>query len=255
MLKKNIFATETKNENKNMKKIIVSFLLVSLAMTMSAQNPVGQFSIKPMTGVNLSTLSGSDDFYKYRAGFTAGAELEYGVSPILGISLGALYSQQGAKFDGQQNNSIIRQTGESSIDVSWVTGKLTCSYVYLPIMANFYIPAFKYFSFRIGAQIGFNLNNEMSMELFNEKQTTSFQPSHSLGTIEPFKYSTSTLTSKEVCKTIDFGIPFGITYEYMNYSLNVLYYLGLSDDCKNPDLSSFHNRSLSLTLGYRFKLK
>ena len=121
-------------------------------------------------------------------------------------------------------------------------------------MANFYIPSFKYFSFRIGVQIGFNLNNEMSMELFNEKQTTSFQPSHSLGTIEPFKYSTSTLTSKEVCKTIDFGIPFGITYEYMNYSLNVLYYLGLSDDCKNPDLSSFHNRSLSLTLGYRFKL-
>ena len=254
MLKKNIFATETKNENKNMKKIIVSFLLVSLAMTMSAQNEKGQFSVKPMAGVNLSTLAGSDDFYKYRADFSAGAELEYGVSPILGISLGAMYSQQGAKFDGQLNKSIISQTGEISIDVSWVTGKLTSSYVYLPLMANFYIPAFKYFSFRIGAQIGFNLNNEMNLELLNHKETTNDQSSHSLDNIYPFIDYTSTLTSKEVCKTMDFGIPVGLTYEYMNYSLNIQYYFGLADVCKYPDLSTFHNRCLSVTLGYRFQL-
>ncbi|MBR6945546.1 MAG: hypothetical protein IKH64_06335, partial [Prevotella sp.] len=70
-----------------------------------------------------------------------------------------------------------------------------------------------------------------------------------------YTYSMSTLTSKEVCKTMDFGIPLGLTYEYMNYSLNILYYFGLTDVCDNPDLSSFHNRCLNLTLGYRFKLK
>ena len=119
-------------------------------------------------------------------------------------------------------------------------------------MANFYIPAFRYFSFRIGAQVGFNVNNKLDLDLFSHQRTT--QPSHSLEIYEPYTDSMTTLTSKEVCKAIDFGIPLGITYEYMNYSLNILYYFGLSDDCKYPDLSSFHNRCLSLTLGYRFKL-
>lgn len=235
-----------------MKKLLITLVFAGLTITMAAQNPVGQFSIKPLAGVNLSTLAGSDDIFKYRVGFTAGAELEYRVSPILGISLGAIYSQQGAKADGQQDHSVFSETGESTIDVTWITGKLTCSYVYLPLMANFYIPAFRYFSFRIGAQVGFNVNNKLDLDLFSHQRTT--QPSHSLEIYEPYTVSWTTLTNKEVCKAIDFGIPLGITYEYMNYSLNILYYFGLSDDSKYPDLSSFHNRCLSLTLGYRFKL-
>ncbi len=132
-----------------MKKIILSFLFTSLLMTMAAQNSVGKFSVKPKVGVNLSTLSSSDHVYKYRAGFTAGAELEYGVSNVLGISLGAMYSQQGANIEGQYSDITINEEGNLFGDAGWADGKITSSNIIFPLMANIYIPAFEHFILKV----------------------------------------------------------------------------------------------------------
>ena len=58
----------------------------------------------------------------------------------------------------------------------------------------------------------------------------------------------------DVCKSIDLGIPIGLSYEYKNISLDARYYFGLTkiDKTENPD--NAQNRYLSITLGYRFHL-
>ena len=67
-----------------------------------AQNAKGQFSVKPMAGVSVSTFSGSatGDVYHSIARPTGGLELEFGATEWLGVSLGISYSQLGAKVDG-----------------------------------------------------------------------------------------------------------------------------------------------------------
>ena len=84
-----------------MRKIVLT-LIVALGMTNAfAQNETGKFSIKPMVGVNITTLSGgTEGMYHTKAGFTGGVEAEYGVNSWLGLSLGLIYSQQGADMDG-----------------------------------------------------------------------------------------------------------------------------------------------------------
>ena len=58
----------------------------------------------------------------------------------------------------------------------------------------------------------------------------------------------------DVCKSIDFGIPVGLSYEYKNVTLNARYYFGLRRVDKTEDPDKAHNRYLSVTLGYRFHL-
>ncbi len=81
-------------------KIVISLILLCCSMVTMAQNEKGVFSIRPMAGVNLSAFSGgfSEDFYHMKAGLAVGMEAEYGISRSFGLSLGAFYSQMGAKI-------------------------------------------------------------------------------------------------------------------------------------------------------------
>ena len=58
----------------------------------------------------------------------------------------------------------------------------------------------------------------------------------------------------DVCKSVDFGIPVGLSYEYKNIVLDTRYFFGLTkiDKTDNPD--SARNQYLSITLGYKFHL-
>ena len=78
--------------------LLAALSLISMAAT--AQNKVGEFSLRPMAGINVSDISGCLDIESFdeKKGFTGGVEAEVGLTPWLGISLGVLYSQQGAKY-------------------------------------------------------------------------------------------------------------------------------------------------------------
>ena len=58
----------------------------------------------------------------------------------------------------------------------------------------------------------------------------------------------------DVCKSVDFGFPLGLSYEYKNIVLDARYFFGLTkiDKTDNPD--SARNQYLSITLGYKFNL-
>jgi opacity protein-like surface antigen len=108
-----------------MKKAILSLaLLAGAAGVANAQTGV-KYGVKG--GFNGSTFSGADSKgSEYKAGFAAGAFLNFGVSDNFSIQPEFLYSQKGASVDNYQGNNNL-------------TLKSTLGYLDIPIMFRYNI--------------------------------------------------------------------------------------------------------------------
>ncbi len=123
-----------------MKKLFFAAVMLMVSVATFAQNEVGKFTLMPKVGVSLADLQKADNS-DMRVGVVAGAELEYGVTDMFGLSVGALYSMQGAKG---------KEDGE--------TGTLKADYINVPILANVYVaPGL---AVKLGIQPGFNVNSQ-----------------------------------------------------------------------------------------------
>ncbi len=116
-----------------MKKIMMIAAMMLMSMGAFAQNEVGQFTLKPMVGLNLANITNFDS--KIKIGLAAGVEAEYGITESFGITAGVLYSMQGGK---DKDNSDY---------------KTTLGYINIPILANAYLA--KGFAVKVGVQPGF----------------------------------------------------------------------------------------------------
>ena len=118
-------------------------MLVSVATF--AQNAVGQITIQPKVGLNIANVTDADDA-DARIGLAAGAEFEYGVTDMIGVSAGLIYSMQGAK---------------EKVEGVDVTMKL--DYLNVPILANVYVaPGL---AVKLGIQPSFKLSAKMKGEV------------------------------------------------------------------------------------------
>lgn len=117
-----------------MRRILAAALLVASVASVSAQNRVGQVTIQPKLGMNIASITKSEDGDN-RIGLAAGAEFEVGLTDMVGLSGGLLYSMQGEKCGS-------------------VTTKL--DYINVPILANVYVA--KGLAVKMGVQPGFNVN-------------------------------------------------------------------------------------------------
>ena len=101
-----------------MKKLFVMAAMVLSSVGAFAQYNAGDITIQPKVGLSIADMTDLDDS-KTRAGVVAGAELEYHVSPMFGLSAGLLYSMQGTKGDAeeelQQLSRTIISTFQSSL--------------------------------------------------------------------------------------------------------------------------------------------
>lgn len=123
-----------------MKKFFMVAAMMITSVAAFAQHSVGSFNIQPKIGMNVANLTdnnGSDA----RIGLAAGIEGEYQATDLLSLSVGAIYSQQGAKYD----------IGNDSF-----TQKL--DYINVPIMANVYVT--KGLAVKLGVQPGFKVNDD-----------------------------------------------------------------------------------------------
>lgn len=117
------------------KLLLVAVMVLTSAMTF-AQQKEGTLTIQPKVGLNIASLTDFDDSDP-RFGVVAGAEFMYQATDMVGLSFGALYSMQGAKYDK-------------------ATTKL--DYINIPILANVYVaPGF---AVKLGLQPGFNVNSK-----------------------------------------------------------------------------------------------
>lgn len=180
-----------------MKKLIaIAALLISSVATF-AQQPVGSFSIQPKVGLNIASLTKTDDADP-RFGLVAGAEFMYQASDMLGVSFGALYSMQGC-------------TGtEDNVDCTF---KL--DYINVPVLANVYVaPGF---AVKLGLQPAFCINNKIkgksggsSVEIDGDK-----------------------LSLDE--NTFELSMPIGLSYEFSNFVIEGRYNFGLTKAFKDMD--------------------
>ena len=100
-----------------MKKIMMIAAMMLMSIGAFAQNEVGQFTLKPMVGLNLANITNNDGKIK------------------VGVAAGVLYSMQGCK---DKDDSDLK----SNVD-----------YINIPILANAYL--FKGFAVKVGLQPGF----------------------------------------------------------------------------------------------------
>ena len=77
----------------SMKKIMMIAAMMVATLSANAQNEVGQFSIQPKAGINISKITGGG--MSSRVGFAGGIEAEYGIAKNFGLTAGLLYSMQG----------------------------------------------------------------------------------------------------------------------------------------------------------------
>lgn len=105
-----------------MKKLLLMLIVAVMPALAHAQKEPGTFTLYPRIGVNWSTFS-SDMIYtgidgtsqqhvdsKYRAGFTAGAELQYQIGDYGAVSGGVLYSRQGTDFEDIPDDDFGKPT-------------------------------------------------------------------------------------------------------------------------------------------------
>lgn len=62
-----------------MKKLMMIAAMMLMSVGAFAQNEVGQITLKPMAGINISTITSADNA-ESKVGLIAGAEAEYGVA-------------------------------------------------------------------------------------------------------------------------------------------------------------------------------
>ena len=207
-----------------MKKIMMIAAMMVAAISANAQNEVGQITLQPKVGINISTVTNSDS--KAKVGLAAGVEAEYGVAENFGVTLGLLYSMQGDK----------PKVG---------SGSEKLDYINIPIMAQYYvIPGL---AIKAGIQPGF---------LVRAKQKYDYENGG-------IAVHTDT-DIKDDCKKFDFSIPVGISYEYKSFVLDARYNIGLTKVYKDIDADAAElfgisnktcrNSVFQITLGYKFAL-
>lgn len=128
-----------------MKKMFLAAAMMLASVATFAQNAVGQITIQPKIGLNIANVTDADDA-DARIGLAAGAEFEYGVTDMIGVSAGLIYSMQGAK---------------EKVEGVDVTMKL--DYLNVPILANVYVaPGL---AVKLGIQPSFKLSAKMKGEV------------------------------------------------------------------------------------------
>lgn len=180
-----------------MKKLLVMAAMMLSSVGAFAQYSAGDITVQPKVGLNIADYTDATDS-KTRAGVAAGVEFEYHVSPLVGISAGALYSMQGCKAE------------QEDVDITFKN-----DYINIPILANVYVA--QGLALKAGVQPGFKVNSSV------KAKAGGVSVSENLG---------------DTFKSFDFSIPVGISYEYMNVCLDARYNIGMSkvmdnSDCKN----------------------
>jgi hypothetical protein len=201
--------------------------ILTMAVVAKAQHEEGDFMVQPKVGLNIATLSDAD---KAITDLHFGIEAEYMVTDNFSLGLGAILSNQGAKYDYYELNA----NGEDSRNKYTVD----LDYVHVPILASYYVlPGL---AVKAGVQPGFKMRAKAKID----DRTVDLD--------ELYKVSSYVLDEDIKVSKFDLSIPVGISYEYKNIVLDARYNWGLVKVMNVGD--AFYNRCFMVSLGYKLQL-
>ena len=206
-----------------MKRLMILTAALLTTVVAMAQYEEGDFTVKPKVGMNIATLSDAD---KSITDLHFGLEAEYMVTDNFSLGLGAILSNQGAKYDFWDEYN-----GQNKYTVD-------LDYVHVPILASYYVlPGL---AVKAGIQPGFKMRAKAKFD----DRTIDLDELYKLGSVlldEDIKVS-----------KFDLSIPVGVSYEYKNFVLDARYNWGLIKVMNVGD--AFYNRCFMLSLGYKLQL-
>ena len=211
-----------------MKKLFMIAALMVATLSANAQNEVGQFTLQPKVGINLSTITGktlAGTESKVKVGLVAGVEGEYGIAENFSLTAGLLYSMEGAK---------VKSTSNSDVSV-----KANLDYINIPIMAQYYVA--KGLALKAGIQPAFNVRKDVKVDL------PSGIPAEYVNEINAVANSV-----KDKIKSFNLSIPVGLSYEYQSFVFDARYNIGVTKSAKDSDEG--RNSTFTFTFGYKFAL-
>ena len=210
-----------------MKRLMILTAILTMAVVVKAQHEEGDFMVQPKVGLNIATLSDAD---KAITDLHFGIEAEYMVTDNFSLGLGAILSNQGAKYDYYELNA----NGEDSRNKYTVD----LDYVHVPILASYYVlPGL---AVKAGVQPGFKMRAKAKID----DRTVDLD--------ELYKVSSYVLDEDIKVSKFDLSIPVGISYEYKNIVVDARYNWGLIKVMNVGD--AFYNRCFMVSLGYKLQL-
>jgi hypothetical protein len=217
-----------------MKKLFLVAAMTVAALSVNAQSKVkpGTWSIQPKAGVTITSITGLDEDItlgighksesQVNVGATIGGEVEYQIDNRFSVAAGVGYIMQGKQWDDYE------VPGAELKDL-----KIDLGYINVPIVANYYI--FKGLAVKAGVQFAFMTNAKYKYTLKTGNTETK-----------------TDVDIKDNCKTFDFSIPVGVSYEFDNHIvIDARYNIGVT---KVFEGSTNHNSVLLATVGYKFRL-
>ena len=195
-----------------MKKLILMAAFALTSVVSFAQQSVGTLLVRPKVGLNVADLTNMNT--TARVGLVLGAEAEYQATDLVSVSVGALYSTQGAKL-----KSFTLPTINATMN-----DKVTANFNYItfPILANVYV--MDNFAVSLGLQPSFNVTG---------------------------KYEAGPWIYKDAAKTFELSIPVGVSYTTGNLVFDGRYNFGIS---RATTLLDSKNSVFQFTVGYNFAL-
>lgn len=201
--------------------------ILTMAVAAKAQHEEGNFMVQPKVGLNIATLSDAD---KAITDLHFGIEAEYMVTDNFSLGLGAILSNQGAKYDYYE----LTANGENSKN----NYKVDLDYVQVPILASYYVlPGL---AVKAGVQPGFKMRAKAKFD------------DRTIDLDELYKQGSVLLGEDIKVSKFDLSIPVGVSYEYKNIVLDARYNWGLIKVMNVGD--AFYNRCFMLSLGYKLEL-
>ena len=205
-----------------MKRLMILTAILTMAVVAKAQHEEGDFMVQPKVGLNIATLSDAD---KAITDLHFGIEAEYMVTDNFSLGLGAILSNQGAKYD------YLDESGQNKYTVD-------LDYVHVPILASYYVlPGL---AVKAGVQPGFKMRAKAKID----DRTIDLDELYKMGSL---------LVGEDIkVSKFDLSIPVGISYEYKNIVLDARYNWGLVKVLNVGD--AFYNRCFMVSLGYKLEL-
>ena len=191
--------------------MMIRVLTFTFAMLCCLGMQAQEFTLKPVLGGNVSTLTGGKGKGKTEVGVVGGLEGEYRFNPGFSLSAAVLYSQEGCSDDESSNIEIYSPNGHAAR-----LGRMNL--VKVPVLAN--IRLVKALHLQAGLEPAYVTKLERS-------STSDGKPSY---------------------KHVIVGVPIGLRLALKRTDICLRYTYGLTDVCQDNHSSTF-SFLLAFTLG------